>query len=295
VEIQLTLLGGLRVTEIPVSPASPAQPVDPLTIAMVDALKATRPWVRFLSILGFVCAGLIVLVALGMAAFGVYQMTTGNGQGGFLVGMGALYLLMSVLYIFPSRYLYRYASAIADASDAPSKSAAVERALREQKSFWKFAGIMALVMLVLYIPGVIAAIAIPNLLTAMQRSKQKRSMADIRTIAVAVEAYATDHNAYPAVRTIDDLAPLLEPTYAKALPRVDGWGKPYFYEAQCNPRCVGYYVASAGKDGSLDRPLSEYGTEFVANTQAEEDIVFANGSFVRAPEGTSGSLTGSLH
>ncbi len=282
-------------TEIPVSPASPAQPLDVLTAGMVDALEATRPWVRFLSILGFVCAGLMVLVALGMAGFGGYQMVTGNGQGGFLVGMGALYLLMSILYIFPSRYLYRYASAIADAADAPSKSAAVERALREQKSFWKFAGIMALVMLVLYIPGIIAAIAIPNLLTAMQRSKQKRSMADIRTIAVAVEAYATDHNAYPAVRTIDELVPFLEPTYSKSLPRVDGWGTPYFYEpAQCTPSCAGYYVASAGKDGSLDRPLSEYGTEFVANTNVSEDIVFANGSFVRAPEGTSGSLTGSL-
>lgn len=282
-------------TDVPVSPASPAQPFDTLTVGMVDALKATRPWVRFLSILGFVGAGLMALISLGMAGFGVYQMTTGNRQAGFLVGMAVLYLLLAILYVFPSRYLSRYASAIADALDAPFKSEAVERALREQKSFWKFTGIMALVMLLIYIPGVVAAIAIPNLLTATQRAKQKRSMADIRTIAIAVEAYATDHNAYPAVRTIDELVPLLEPTYSKSLPRVDGWGKPFFYEpAQCNPGCVGYYVASAGKDGSLDRPLSEYGMEFVANTRADEDIVFANGSFVRAPEGTSGSLTGSL-
>ena len=41
---------------------------------------------------------------------------------------------------------------------------------------------------VVAIIGILAAIAIPNLLTAMQRSEQKRTMADIRTIATAIEA-----------------------------------------------------------------------------------------------------------
>ncbi|MDQ6799248.1 MAG: prepilin-type N-terminal cleavage/methylation domain-containing protein, partial [Acidobacteriota bacterium] len=38
-------------------------------------------------------------------------------------------------------------------------------------------------LIVVAIIGILAAIAIPNLLTAMQRSKQKRTMADMRTIA----------------------------------------------------------------------------------------------------------------
>src|SRR5215212_5240736 len=70
------------------------------------------------------------------------------------------------------------------------------------------------------IVGILAAIAIPNLLTAMQRSKQKRSMADIRTIATAVEAYATDHNRYPPP---GELESSVVPTYVKSLPKVDGW------------------------------------------------------------------------
>ena len=40
-------------------------------------------------------------------------------------------------------------------------------------------------LIVVAIIGILAAIAIPNLLTAIQRSKQKRTMSDIRTIAVA--------------------------------------------------------------------------------------------------------------
>ena len=53
-------------------------------------------------------------------------------------------------------------------------------------------------LIVVAIIGILAAIAIPNLLTAMQRAKQKRSMADMRTIATAWEARATDMNRYNA-------------------------------------------------------------------------------------------------
>ncbi len=53
-------------------------------------------------------------------------------------------------------------------------------------------------LIVVAIIGILAAIAIPNLLTAMQRAKQKRTMADIRAIATAWEARATDMNTYGA-------------------------------------------------------------------------------------------------
>src|SRR5881394_65381 len=53
-------------------------------------------------------------------------------------------------------------------------------------------------LIVVAIIGILAAIAIPNLLTAMQRSKQKRTMADMRTMATAWEARATDVNRYNA-------------------------------------------------------------------------------------------------
>ena len=53
-------------------------------------------------------------------------------------------------------------------------------------------------LIVVAIIGILAAIAIPNLLTAMQRAKQKRTMADMRTIATAWEARATDVNKYTA-------------------------------------------------------------------------------------------------
>ena len=88
-------------------------------------------------------------------------------------------------------------------------------------------------LIVVAIIGILAAIAIPNLLTAMQRSKQKRTMADIRTIATAWEARATDTNSYSAAGVSfawpDDevsgpaLDGMLSPTYIKSLPQKDGW------------------------------------------------------------------------
>ena len=85
--------------------------------------------------------------------------------------------------------------------------------------------IAAAALVVFAIIGILAAIAIPNLLTAMQRSRQKGTMADMRTLATALEAYGTDHEGeeYPPGEYAAALAPHLQPKYLKALPGVDGW------------------------------------------------------------------------
>ena len=44
-------------------------------------------------------------------------------------------------------------------------------------------------LIVVAIIGIISAIAIPNLIYAIDQSKQKRTMADIRAIGLAVEAW----------------------------------------------------------------------------------------------------------
>src|SRR6185369_13273697 len=51
-------------------------------------------------------------------------------------------------------------------------------------------------LVVVAIIGILAAIAIPNFITATQRAKQKRTMADIRSVATAVEAYGAENNGY---------------------------------------------------------------------------------------------------
>jgi len=52
-------------------------------------------------------------------------------------------------------------------------------------------------LIVVAIIAILAAIAVPNFLEAQVRSKVSRTKADIRSLATAIEAYATDSNAYP--------------------------------------------------------------------------------------------------
>ena len=60
-------------------------------------------------------------------------------------------------------------------------------------------------LIVVAIIGIIAAIAIPNLLNAIDRGKQKRTMADLRSMGTAIEEYSIDNNFYPDVSSISGL------------------------------------------------------------------------------------------
>jgi type II secretion system protein G len=148
--------------------------------------------------------------------------------------------------------------------------------MRRQKGFT-----LIELLIVVAIIGIIAAIAIPNLLNAINRGRQRRSMADIRSIGTALEAYSVDFNAYPKVSlsddTVDKLQTYLEPTYIKRLPRRDGWNRDI--RVNLDNQGTTYTLWSQGKDGSTGTWTQGPKTDFA------DDIVFANGQFYQWPEG----------
>lgn len=139
------------------------------------------------------------------------------------------------------------------------------------------------------IVGILAAIAIPNLVTAQQRAKQKRTMADIRTVATAVEAYGADNNGYPQASSIVTLEPMLSPKYIKTVPNNDGWGHPmmYFCYEMKEGRCSGYVIGSGGKDGMFEHsnPKDYVESPRGATSNFNADLIYANGQFIEYPEG----------
>ena len=138
---------------------------------------------------------------------------------------------------------------------------------------------------VFMIVGIIAAIAVPNLLNAIQRGKQKRTMADIRAIATACEAYGVDNEMYPNADSITKLKPFLVPEYIRTLPEKDGWERNFEYrawkadETQKGP--TSYMIVSLGKDGKVD---AQNYYEGVTTTSFNNDIVFSDGTFWQYPE-----------
>ena len=131
-------------------------------------------------------------------------------------------------------------------------------------------------LIVVAIIGIIAAIAIPNLLNAIDRGKQKRTMADMRSIGTAVESYAVDNNVYPVAVTNAALQVLVEPIYIKRMPLVDGWNGAY----QVASATTTYTIHSFGKDGA--------GATCTAGTTQlfNDEICFVAGQFVRYPQGS---------
>jgi type II secretory pathway pseudopilin PulG len=143
-------------------------------------------------------------------------------------------------------------------------------------------------LLLLAVGGVAAFVAIPRLLNAAERHKQLRTIADMRRIAAAVEAYATDAQAYPDAGTIEELAALLEPAYIQAMPRTDGWGRALKYESwlqdEADEAPTLYALGSAGKDGAWER-WDLVDTPEGTTRGFDADIVLINGAFIQFPEG----------
>ncbi len=135
-------------------------------------------------------------------------------------------------------------------------------------------------LIVVAIIGIIAAIAIPNLLNAIQRGKQKRTMADMRAIGTAVEAYAVDNNFYPAAASpVSTITGVLEPKFIRNMPVRDAWTTEIDYGAVGNPP-QDYTIHSYGKDQKSENVVAG------ATTNFNNDIVFSAGTFVMFPEGS---------
>lgn len=159
-------------------------------------------------------------------------------------------------------------------------------------------------LVVVAIIGLLASVVIPNLLDAMHRAKQRRTMADLRGLGTAWMSWLTDQTGAAAAGSgkvydvagyseveFPTLAGYLRPTdtffYAQEVPQFDAWGHPYrFAMGAINGLVIDrLLICSRGRDDALDtcaEPLIPVGP--FHSTDYAQDIVWADGYFVRWPD-----------
>ncbi len=197
--------------------------------------------------------------------------------------------LMSVLLL---RYLRRPEIKVLF-SGKPSSELTAEEVARlaaatqtAQTATGRFAAVVLAVLLVgaLNIAGIISAFAVPKMMSAMERARQRKSVQEILAIANAAENYYLENDAYPPAASLDELISILVPKYVKSLPREDAWRHAYRYRTWPQRAASDYAIGSAGRDGIWQRDaLDAYP---VAVTESFDcDLVYKNGFFVQHPEG----------
>ncbi len=131
------------------------------TSTMVEHLMATRPWVRFLAVLGFVGSAFMGLAAIMIVVSSAFRPVSLGPSALPIDLVAVLYLILAAVYVVISVQLERYASAIVRAEKGGG-TPAVEDALLRQRIFWKTAGIVAMVCLALgglaFVGGILLAL-----------------------------------------------------------------------------------------------------------------------------------------
>lgn len=131
------------------------------------------------------------------------------------------------------------------------------------------------IIVTLAVVGLFVAVCVPNLHTAMQRSKQKVTSARLRDWAVELEAYANECKEYPELAP----GPVERVRTLIANPKLvaqDAWGRDILYHGSHDH----YLLHSLGRDGKNDFVPPGHPT-----TSFDGDLVYADGMFLQYPEG----------
>ena len=164
-------------------------------------------------------------------------------------------------------------------------------------------------LIVVAIIGILAALLIPNALSAIQKAKQKGTMKDLNTIATGITDYITDKGKAPIydaeVTEGSTIVTAISPFYIKVFPATDQWGNPVSvhtrdgamgeYGCQYNPAAASfgddeYIVASPGRNEAYGEPGNFVPTTpslrlYTMNAMIDfnNDLVIWSGAWVIGP------------
>lgn len=117
---------------------------------------------------------------------------------------------------------------------------------------------------------------LPGLLDAIDRGKQKQTVARMIQMAEELERIRRGTGHYPSPAVFEELSERGD----ASLHRMDKWGWPFRYDSGGDH----YFLVSLGKDGAADFDRSATSLP-IRTVSFASDIVVRNGEFVQLPEG----------
>jgi len=131
-----------------------------LTLQAQSFLRETGRWAMFLAIVGFISIGLWILLGIfyiAMAGNMFPQQGMPASMSMIFPAMGGIIIVSSLLFIFPTVYLLKFASKTKEAL-ADKNTEKLTEAFENHKSFYKFIGIFTIIVISFYILFFIFAI-----------------------------------------------------------------------------------------------------------------------------------------
>ncbi len=119
-------------------------------------LNTIRKWAMFMSILGFILLGLLIIIGLIMGTF-LTAFNSGKAGPGLPESLIIiLFILMAAVYFFPVLYLFRFSKHTAKAVETLNKEE-LKKAIKNLKSYFVYLGVLIVIGLVFYLIALIAA------------------------------------------------------------------------------------------------------------------------------------------
>ncbi len=125
-----------------------------INVEISSFLTETAKWAKFIAIIMFIMAGLMVLAGVVITVSGSVALQKYFPLGGML---GVIYIVVALIYYFPAKYLYDFASYIKQALYF-NEQESLDYAFNRLKAHYRFIGILMIIALCLYIMVFIFAI-----------------------------------------------------------------------------------------------------------------------------------------
>lgn len=113
-------------------------------------LEEISKWSFILSIIGFVGIGLLVVIGFLFSTIMALMSDSNAYDLGYSAGVGFFYIIIALIYFFPILYLYKFSRKMKSALHSKNNDD-FESAFANLKSHYKFVGILAIIIISLYV------------------------------------------------------------------------------------------------------------------------------------------------